>query len=181
MSLYCFFNLFSICVQFRLKLSYFDSYSSLFRNVEVWWKGGNRERIAAITSVLAVSGCLPVPLTAPSRLMSGGAVWLLGWAEVIVQAFMSSIAAGSLLNLLNIQFFHSLHPIESNKPHSISPATGMDINENLRYLRLGVGNMTSNQYHDHFKPWLWLMNIFCMPPCTCLKNFWLVLVFIVKV
>jgi len=34
--------------------------------------------------------------------------------EVIVCAFMSSIAAGSLLNLLGIQFFLSLHPIENN-------------------------------------------------------------------
>lgn len=39
---------------------------------------------------------------------------------------MSSIAAGSLLNLLDIQSFLSLHPIESNKPQldSIAPVTG---------------------------------------------------------
>lgn len=37
-------------------------------------------------------------------------------AGVIVRAFMSSIAAGSLLNLLNIHFFLLLFPIETNKP-----------------------------------------------------------------
>lgn len=36
------------------------------------------ERKAAAKNVLTVSGCLPAPLTALSRLMSGGAVWLLG-------------------------------------------------------------------------------------------------------
>lgn len=53
-------------------------------------------------------------------------------AEVIVRAFMSSIAAGSLLNLLDIQFFLSLHPIETNKlqPDSIVPVTSRDKNGN---------------------------------------------------
>lgn len=53
-------------------------------------------------------------------------------AEVIVRAFMSSIAAGSLLNLLDIQFFLSLHPIETNKPHrdSTAPVTEMDKERN---------------------------------------------------
>ena len=53
-------------------------------------------------------------------------------AEVIVQAFMSSIAAGSPLNLLDIQFFLPLHPIETNKLwlDSIAPVTGLDVNGN---------------------------------------------------
>lgn len=53
-------------------------------------------------------------------------------AEVIVRAFMSSIAAGSLLNLLDIQFFLPLHPIETNKLRldSIAPVTGLDVNGN---------------------------------------------------
>lgn len=74
-------NAFSICVQLLLKLSDFQSYKTLLKNVEVSLKGGNRERKAANKGVLTVSGCLPAPLTALSRLMSGGAVCLLGWGR----------------------------------------------------------------------------------------------------
>lgn len=71
-------NSLSICVQFSLKLNDCESNSTLSGNVGVSLKGGNREVKATTESVLTVTGCLPAPLTELSRLMSGGAVWLLG-------------------------------------------------------------------------------------------------------
>lgn len=90
---------------FLLK-NYFDGYIALLKTVEVFLKGGNTERKAVTKIILTVSGCLPAQLTALSRLMTE----LFGFvcAEVIVQAFMSSVAGGSLLNLLDIQSSLSL-------------------------------------------------------------------------
>lgn len=62
---------------FFLSVSLRDTVYSL-RSVEVLLNRGKRERKAAAKSALTVPGCLPAPFTAPSRLMSGRAVWLLG-------------------------------------------------------------------------------------------------------
>ncbi len=59
-----------------VSFSYCESNSTLLRNVEVWRsKTGNGQGKAATSTV---SRCLPAPLTELSRLMSAGAVRLLG-------------------------------------------------------------------------------------------------------